>query len=185
VYVYDKVHTCDWSAEEALTTPGRQWHTGVLATRGGNVTVGSMICADREFPESARTLALNGAELILTPNACGLVDSQLNQFRTRAVENVLGVAMTNYAQSQSCCNGRSVAYGHTGAALAGPATSEAQLLLAKFDVTAIRQARTSAAGQAMLRPLKTLAERSKLCELHRRPEFMRSNVYGRVAGSVV
>jgi hypothetical protein len=47
--------------------------------------------ADREFPESARTLALHGAELILTPNACGLVDAQLRQFQTRAIENVLGV----------------------------------------------------------------------------------------------
>jgi len=27
-----------------------------------------MICFDREFPESARLLMLNGAEIILTPN---------------------------------------------------------------------------------------------------------------------
>ena len=103
-YVYDKVHTCDWSPEEALTTPGREWRTASVNTKHGNVTVGSMICADREFPESARHLALNGAELILTPNACSLVDSQLRQFRTRAVENVLGVAMARVPFEVSYCS---------------------------------------------------------------------------------
>lgn len=29
-----------------------------------------MICADREFPEPATQLMLNGAELIVVPNAC-------------------------------------------------------------------------------------------------------------------
>ena len=33
------------------------------------MTVGAMICYDREFPESARILMLRGAELVLVPNA--------------------------------------------------------------------------------------------------------------------
>lgn len=128
------MHTCDWSPEEAMTTPGRQWMTAEIATKLGNLTVGSMICADREFPESARTLALRGAELILTPNACSLEDSQIGQFRTRAVENVLGVAMANYAKSNVCCNGRSVAFDHTGAAVAGPAGPEPVVLMSRFTL---------------------------------------------------
>ena len=80
-----------------MTAPGRHFFTGVLDTLHGNVTVGSMICADREFPESARLLMLHGAEVLLVPNACNLYPSQLRQFRTRAVENAVGVAMTNYA----------------------------------------------------------------------------------------
>src|SRR4051794_38026705 len=56
-----------------------------------------MICYDREFPESARVLMLGGAELILTPNACGLDADRLGQFRARAYENMVGVAMANYA----------------------------------------------------------------------------------------
>ena len=38
-----------------------------------------MICYDREFPESARILMLQGAELILVPNACGLDLNRLAQ----------------------------------------------------------------------------------------------------------
>jgi len=59
-----------------------------------------MICYDREFPESARILMLKGAEIILTPNCCELEQSRLGQFRTRAFENMVGVAMANYAAPQ-------------------------------------------------------------------------------------
>ena len=69
-----------------------------------------MICADREFPESARLLAMHGAEVLLVPNACGLVPAQLRQFRTRAVENVFAVTMANYAKDDG--NGKSVAFDH-------------------------------------------------------------------------
>ena len=55
-YIYSKVHTCVWSADEAMTAPGRHFFTGSIDIGGGrgNVTFGSMICADREFPESTR-----------------------------------------------------------------------------------------------------------------------------------
>lgn len=49
-----------------------------------------------------------GAEIILTPNACGLEMHRLAEFRTRAFENMVGVAMCNYAFPQN--NGHSVAY---------------------------------------------------------------------------
>jgi predicted amidohydrolase len=51
---------------------------------------------------------LKGAELILTPNACILEDHRIGQFRARAFENMVGVAMTNYAAPQQ--NGHSVAF---------------------------------------------------------------------------
>jgi predicted amidohydrolase len=51
---------------------------------------------------------LEGVELILTPNACTLDEHRLSQFRTRAYENMVGVAMTNYAAPQN--NGHSVAF---------------------------------------------------------------------------
>ena len=65
---YAKVHTCDFDVERHLT-PGREFPVCVLDTAVGPVRVGAMICFDREFPESARILMLNGAELILVPNA--------------------------------------------------------------------------------------------------------------------
>jgi predicted amidohydrolase len=67
-----------------------------------------MICYDREFPESARVLMLKGAEFILTPNACDLEENRIGQFRARAMENMVGVAMTNYAAPQE--NGHSCAF---------------------------------------------------------------------------
>jgi predicted amidohydrolase len=79
-----------------------------LIDRRGEITmtyVGAMICHDREFPEIARILMLEGAELILTPNACDLEANRIGQFRARAFENMVGVAMANYAAPQA--NGRS------------------------------------------------------------------------------
>ncbi len=105
---YAKVHTCDFGPLERSCTPGEDFHVATLKTGSGNVRIGTMICYDREFPESARMLMLKGAEIILTPNACTLEPARLAQFRTRAFENMLGVAMTNYAAPQH--NGRSCAY---------------------------------------------------------------------------
>ena len=107
VLTYAKVHTCEFDVESELT-PGDGFPVGTLATEQGDVKIGFMICYDREFPESARLLMLAGAELILTPNACTLEAHRLAQFKTRAYENMVGVAMTNYAAPQN--NGHSVAY---------------------------------------------------------------------------
>jgi predicted amidohydrolase len=104
---YAKVHTCDWDKEISLT-PGDDFSVCELDTACGPVKVGAMICFDREFPESARVLMLKGAELILTPNACELESHRIGQFRARADENMLGMAMANYATPQE--NGHSVAF---------------------------------------------------------------------------
>jgi predicted amidohydrolase len=97
VFTYAKVHTCDFSWDEAALTPGDDFYVGMLDTAKGDVRIGAMICYDREFPESARILMLKGAEIILTPNACDLEANRIGQFRARAYENMVGVAMTNYA----------------------------------------------------------------------------------------
>jgi predicted amidohydrolase len=107
VLTYAKVHTCEFDLEAALT-PGDGFPVCTLDTEQGDVKIGFMICFDREFPESARILMLAGAELILTPNACTLDDHRLSQFKTRAYENMVGVAMTNYAAPQN--NGLSAAF---------------------------------------------------------------------------
>ncbi|NLG49759.1 MAG: carbon-nitrogen hydrolase family protein [Chloroflexi bacterium] len=107
VLTYAKVHTCEWGVESALT-PGDAFHVCALDTAQGEVQVGAMICYDREHPESARLLMLQGAELILTPNACELEINRLSQFRARAYENMVAVAMANYAAPDA--NGHSVAF---------------------------------------------------------------------------
>ncbi len=107
LFTYAKLHTCEFDKESALT-PGEDFYVAALDTTVGTVQVGAMICYDREFPESARLLMLKGAEIILTPNACEMELNRLSQFRSRAMENMLGVALANYAAPQE--NGHSVAY---------------------------------------------------------------------------
>ena len=51
---------------------------------------------------------LKGAEVILVPNACELEENRIGQFRARAYENMVGVAMTNYPVPEA--NGHSVAF---------------------------------------------------------------------------
>lgn len=103
---YAKVHTCDFDVERNLM-PGEGFYTAALDTRCGPVKVGAMICFDREFPESARILMLQGAELILVPNACPMEINRLSQLRARAYENMLAIATCNYPGSVPDCNGGS------------------------------------------------------------------------------
>lgn len=109
VFTYAKVHTCDFGYE-AVLTPGDDFYTADLDTAAGPVRVGAMICYDREFPESARILMLQGAEIILVPNACPMELNRLTQLRARAFENMVGIATANYAFGQPDCNGHSSAF---------------------------------------------------------------------------
>ena len=106
---YAKVHTCDFSVERNLT-PGEAFYVTDLDTAQGIVKVGAMICYDREFPESARILMLQGAELILVPNACPMEINRLSQLRARAYENMLAVATCNYPENVPDCNGGSTVF---------------------------------------------------------------------------
>ena len=109
VLTYAKVHTCDFGHERRLT-PGEGFFTTQLDTAIGPVRVGAMICYDREFPESARLLMLQGAELILVPNACPMELNRLAQLRARSFENMAAVATCNYPLGQPDCNGRSTVF---------------------------------------------------------------------------
>jgi len=154
---YAKVHTCDFDEEIGLT-PGEDFPVCELDTASGPVKVGAMICFDREFPESARILMLNGAELILTPNACELEANRIGQFRTRAFENMLAAAMSNYAIPQE--NGRSaafdgIAFKETGSrdTCLVQADGHEGIYLAEFDLDLLRAYRASEVwGNAYRKP---------------------------------
>lgn len=109
VYTYAKVHTCDFGDEVRLTS-GDDFYVSTLNTKKGDVLVGSMICYDREFPESARILMLKGAEIILVPNACPMEINRISQLRGRAYENMLGIVTVNYPLGKPDCNGHSTAF---------------------------------------------------------------------------
>lgn len=155
---YAKVHTCDFDKEIALT-PGDDFYVCDLDTGDREVKIGAMICYDREFPESARILMLKGAEIILTPNACELEVNRLAQFRSRAFENMVGVAMANYAAPNQ--NGHSIAF-HPVAYDRNEVSQEMLLVeagedegvyLAEFDLDEMRAYRASEPwGNAFRKP---------------------------------
>lgn len=93
---YSKVHTVDFKME-AYLQPGDHFETCKLDYGHGNVILGAMICFDRDFPESARILMLQGSEIIIVPNACYMTKIRLEQLKVRAYENMVGIVCVNYA----------------------------------------------------------------------------------------
>ncbi|MCR4995678.1 MAG: N-carbamoylputrescine amidase [Butyrivibrio sp.] len=102
VDIYRKTHIPDdhYYQEKFYFTPG---NTGfkVFKTSVGNIGVG--ICWDQWFPETARCLAIKGADIILYPTAIGSepildVDSSGHWMRTmqgHSAANVIPVAAAN------------------------------------------------------------------------------------------
>ena len=106
---YSKVHPCAFDLEKVLCG-GDDFYVADLDFGRGSVKFGSMICFDREFPESARILMLKGAEVILAPNACPMEINRLAALRTRAYENKVAIATCNYPKGQPDCNGHSTLF---------------------------------------------------------------------------
>lgn len=177
---YAKVHTCDFDVERNLT-PGEDFDVTTLDTRCGKVKVGTMICYDREFPESARILMLQGAELILVPNACPMEINRLSQLRSRAYENMLAIATCNYPDTVPDCNGGSsvfdgVAYlpeleGSRDMCVLQADGAEG-IYLAELDLEQLRRYRESEVhGNAFRRPRKY----GLLLDTKVEPPFVRNN----------
>jgi N-carbamoylputrescine amidase len=154
---YAKVHTCDFDAECSLT-PGEEFPVSALDTAAGGVSVGAMICYDREFPESARVLMLQGAEIVLVPNACELEQNRLSQIRARAFENMIGIAVANYTGAEG---GHSVALdgmafeerGGSRDMILVEAGPEEGVYVAQFDLDALRAYRARETwGNAFRKP---------------------------------
>lgn len=160
---YSKVHTCDFG-EEARLSAGDDFFVADVETGIGNVKIGSMICFDREFPESARILMLKGAEVVLAPNACPMEINRLAALRTRAYENMLAVATCNYPAGQPDCNGHSsvfdgVAWIRNEAGVRDmcvlDAPGEEGVYIGKIDLRMLREYRaTDVMGNAYRHPEK-------------------------------
>lgn len=85
IRVYRKIHLFD--RERLLFEPGdRPFEAWDVATPRGSARVGVLICFDWFFPESARSLALDGAEILLHPANLVLPWCQ-EAMRTRCLEN--------------------------------------------------------------------------------------------------
>jgi deaminated glutathione amidase len=140
-----KVHICDFDSPEVACGRGAGFTVRDINIRAGKVRVGLMICMDREYPEAARSLSRQGAEIVLVPNCCDLAgdrncgDVRIAQMRGRAFETVTGIAVANYPTPR--CDGHSFAVDPLGRVIA-LADHSPGLHIAEFDLDAIREART-------------------------------------------
>jgi N-carbamoylputrescine amidase len=121
--------------------------------------IGLGICWDQWFPECARAMALMGAEMLLYPTAIGSeppapgYDSQPHWemvMRGHAAANIMPVIASNRIGREVAPEGRDVTfYGssficdHTGAVLAKASRNAEEVLLAKFDLQAIADLRST------------------------------------------
>jgi predicted amidohydrolase len=141
-----KVYICDFDPEspDAACGRGTGFIAGEIETSAGIVKLGLMICMDREYPEAARSLSSQGAEIALVPNCCTLAtddvssDVRIAQARGRAFEMVMGIAVANYPAPD--CDGHSFATDPTGTVIAMAGDSPG-LVLAPFDLSLIRKSR--------------------------------------------
>jgi predicted amidohydrolase len=134
---------------------GEKFPVATLKINKKKIKIGLMICYDREFPEVARILMLNGAELVLVPNACIIEGNRIAQFQSRGFENMMGVAMANYPKF----GGKSIAFdgmrkkGEEYDPLLIMADDSESIFIAKFDIEALRKYReTEIWGDAYRRP---------------------------------
>ncbi|CAN5584515.1 carbon-nitrogen hydrolase family protein [soil metagenome] len=150
--------------EDRITTPGE--HLCAFDTPVGRI--GMLICYDKAFPEAARTLALDGAQVLTFMSAwpCSATnaaarledDRQWRRAelwdRARAAENSIIVASSNqtgtFGSLRFVGGARVVEPGGDVAAWTGP---ESGLALARFDVdAALERARRALSPIRDLRP---------------------------------
>lgn len=104
---YRKVHLRPFEdiRHEGCFTAGTEFFARERVYGEAPVTVGSLICFDREIPESVRCLRALGAQFISCPLACNTVDATntVNKAdnelitRARAAENEVFIAVINHA----------------------------------------------------------------------------------------
>lgn len=136
-----KRHICFFDNPEDVCAAGERSDVVELVTAHGTVTVGMMICMDREFPDVATDLMRAGAEIILVPNSCALVDDpeigdvRLAGIRATAYQTVTCMAVANYPLPKN--DGHSVAVDELGK-LASMGTHDEGLVFADFDLAKVR-----------------------------------------------
>ncbi|MBI5086543.1 MAG: carbon-nitrogen hydrolase family protein [Acidobacteria bacterium] len=85
---YSKIHTAD---DEPLNTKGTEF--SVAETPLGRW--GTLICFDRQLPETARILTLRGAQFLLAPSWGGYGEMNDQMMRVRAYENGVWLAFVH------------------------------------------------------------------------------------------
>lgn len=106
---------------------------------------GVIICYDVDFPETSRTLALNGADVIFVPAAWATTHRNLWDIflPSRALENTVFVAGVNRTgtEGDAVYFGDSKVYGPTGELIARAAENTEEILYCDIDLSSIKEIR--------------------------------------------
>lgn len=111
------------------------------------IRVGITICFERHFPESGRSLALNGADLIFVPTATPAGKDMWDvELRSIAIANLLWVAGVNRVQrdvngSEMDFYGKSLVAGPSGEVVAAAGEEAEEILYAVIDTEQSQQLR--------------------------------------------
>ena len=106
-----------------------------------NAKLGVLICYEMEFPEPARLLALEGAELIVCPSVWSVAASRRwdIQLPARALDNTIFILGVNTVGNNSC--GKSKLVGPMGDILAEASDSREEVLVRAVDIPSLYWAR--------------------------------------------
>ena len=137
---YHKTHP--WIEEDNVEGAFRAGESFSPVFEFCGVKIGLLICFDVEFCEAVRTLALQGAEVILVPTACN--DSYDNMriiseviVAVRALENRVHVAYVNHCGGKF--GGLSRCCGPVGNTLVSAGIEEEGIFLAQIDPRSVNE----------------------------------------------
>ena len=143
---------CDQFFEQDYYTPSEEGFQ-VFDTKLGKI--GIVVCFDRHYPESIRTLALRGAELILIPTANTIAEPrELFQWeiKVQSFQNSINIAMCNRVgtEGEMTFSGESIVADYSGDTIALANTSET-LLMAQVDMPKATEMRNAKPYTALRR----------------------------------
>ncbi len=126
----------------------------VFPTPFGNV--GIVICFDRHIPESIRTCALKGADLIIVPTANTKAEPMEMfewEMRVQAMQNQVFIAMCNRVGTEDKMEfaGESIVIGPRGEVIA-KADDKEQLLICDIDLDEVKKVRSGVDYLSLRRP---------------------------------
>lgn len=151
VFKYRKVHPAGvLSLEKLYFRYGTRFDTYTM----DGWTVGIGICYDMGFPETARCLTINGAELLIAPYATSRVNMFQEVLRTRAFENGCFLAAANKVGREGDWDmgGGSLIVAPDGTVLQSADTVNDALLVADIDRHQVEHARIAYPARRDRRP---------------------------------
>jgi N-carbamoylputrescine amidase len=137
---YRKTHPSAVASLEKLYFRGGN-HFDTYAALGWRMGIG--ICYDMSFPETARSLAVNGAELLIAPYATPRINMFQELLRTRAFENQCYLVAANKVgvEGEWTFGGGSLIADPTGIVLATAGNQDETLIFADIQRDAMTDAR--------------------------------------------